>query len=84
VRSRPPTTDTYSLPQGQDEFFFSLPYEKMDFCLYAKNHQVTARDVAPIVGISEEEVERIFKDIDVKRASTQYLHAGPQLIQGLP
>jgi NAD+ synthase len=84
VRSRPPTTDTYSLPQGQDEFFFSLPYEKMDFCLYAKNHQVTARDVAPFVGISEEEVERIFKDIDVKRASTQYLHAEPQLIQGLP
>src|SRR5947207_2718078 len=27
VRSRPPTTDTYSLPQGQDEFYFSLPYQ---------------------------------------------------------
>src|SRR5690606_26944294 len=24
VRSRPPTTDTFSIPQGQDEFYFSL------------------------------------------------------------
>jgi NAD+ synthase len=34
IRQRPPTTDTYSLPQGQDEFYFSLPYESMDLCLF--------------------------------------------------
>ena len=27
IQNRRPTTDTYSLPQGQDEFYFSLPYE---------------------------------------------------------
>src|SRR6185312_7514372 len=26
IRSRPPTTDTYSMPQSQEEFYFSLPY----------------------------------------------------------
>ena len=30
IRARPPTTDTYSLPQRQDEFYFSLPHDKMD------------------------------------------------------
>jgi len=30
IRKRTPTTDTYSLPQTQEEFFFSLPYDKMD------------------------------------------------------
>jgi NAD+ synthetase len=25
-----PTTDTYTLPQGQDEFYFALPYAQMD------------------------------------------------------
>ena len=35
---RQPTTDTYSLQQGQDEFYFSLPYSEMDLCLYGKNN----------------------------------------------
>src|SRR6202790_727473 len=30
IRSRPPTTDTYSLPQSQEEFFFALPLRTMD------------------------------------------------------
>src|SRR5256885_9354468 len=41
-----PTTDTYSLEQGQDEFFFALPYEKMDVALWALNHGVTADELA--------------------------------------
>ena len=35
IRARPPTTDTYSLPQTQEEFYFALPYDQMDLCLYA-------------------------------------------------
>src|SRR5258706_4884911 len=35
ICTRPPTTDTYSLPQSQEEFYFSLPYTGMDACLYA-------------------------------------------------
>ena len=52
VRQRPPTTDTYSLQQGQDEFYFSLPYEKLDLCLYAKNHAIPPAVVAPLVGLA--------------------------------
>ncbi|SHH84179.1 NAD(+) synthase [Desulfofustis glycolicus] len=80
IRRRPPTTDTYSLPQGQDEFYFSLAHDKMDICLYAKNHDIPAADVAREIGLSEEQVERVFKDIDTKRSTTSYLHMSPQLI----
>ena len=80
IRQRPPTTDTYSLQQGQDEFYFSLPHEKMDLCLYAKNHAIPAAIVAPLVGLSAEQVERVFKDIGMKRSSTRYLHLKPQLV----
>jgi NAD+ synthase len=80
IRSRPPTTDTYSLEQGQDEFYFSLPYEKLDLCLYGKNHGVSPDAVGPLIGLSREEVERVYNDIDQKRASTRYLHLQPQLI----
>ena len=44
IRSRPPTTDTYSLAQSQEEFYFSLPYDKMDLCLWARNHDVSPAD----------------------------------------
>jgi NAD+ synthase len=81
IRRRPPTTDTYSLPQGQDEFYFALPYGKMDLCLYARNNGIGAETVAPLVGLSVEQVARVYADIDVKRSSTHYLHSGPQLIE---
>jgi NAD+ synthase len=46
IRSRPPTTDTYSLPQSQEEFYFSLPYALMDLCLFGKNNGVPVEDIA--------------------------------------
>ena len=39
IRCRPATTDTYSLEQTQEEFYFSLPLEKMDLCPLWKESQ---------------------------------------------
>ena len=80
IRTRPPTTDTYSLPQTQEEFYFSLPYDKMDLCLYARNNGIDAADVAQALGLNEQQVERVFRDIDSKRRATRYLHLKPQLV----
>ena len=77
IRSRPPTTDTYSMPQSQEEFYFSLPYALMDLCLFARNNHVPAEQVAPSIGLDADQVERVFRDIDHKRASTEYLHLRP-------
>jgi NAD+ synthase len=80
IRRRPPTTDTYSLAQGQDEFYFSLPYDKMDLCLYAKNNGLPISEVAQATGLTSEQVERVFGDIDTKRSTTRYLHLAPILV----
>jgi NAD+ synthase len=77
VRRRPPTTDTYSLPQTQEEFYFALPYPQMDLCLYGREHSVPAAEVAPVVGLTAEQVERVYADIDAKRRAARYLHAPP-------
>ncbi len=84
IRERAPTTDTYSLPQGQDEFYFSLPYDKMDLCLYSKNRGYSAEKTAPAVGLTVEQTERVFKDIDIKRSTTRYLHLSPLLVKEVP
>jgi NAD+ synthase len=80
IRLRPPTTDTYSLPQTQEEFYFSLPYDKMDLCLYARNNGIEAADIGPALGLTEQQVERVFRDIDAKRRASRYLHLPPQLV----
>ena len=79
VRRRPPTTDTYSLPQTQEEFYFALPYDKMDLCLYGLDHEVPAHEVARATGLGEEQVALVWKDIQAKRKAARYLHLPPQL-----
>jgi NAD+ synthase len=80
IRTRPPTTDTYALPQTQEEFYFSLPYDRMDLCLYARSNDVPAAEVAAALGLTEEQVDRVYRDIDAKRRASRYLHLAPQLV----
>ncbi len=81
IQQRPPTTDTYSMPQSQEEFYFSLPYDKMDLCLYGKNHNVPPKDVGEAVGLTPEQVKRVYLDIENKRNTTRYQHMPPVLIE---
>ncbi len=83
VRSRPPTTDTYSLAQGQDEFYFAVPYAQMDLCLYGKDHGVDPAEVARATGLSSEQVTWVYDDIAKKRATTRYLHERPLLVEAV-
>ena len=79
-----PTTDTYSLQQGQDEFYFALPYDRMDVALWAHNHGVPAATLAARLGMSEAQAAFVYRDIEAKRAATRYLHAAPALAGPVP
>jgi NAD+ synthase len=76
-----PTTDTYSLPQGQDEFYYALPYEKMDYSLWAYNHNIPASELAAFLEIDEALAKYVYNDIKVKRETTRYLHASAVLVE---
>jgi NAD+ synthase len=80
IRTRPPTTDTYSLPQSQEEFYFSLPYDKLDLCLYAYNEGFAPEAVSSVAGLDPEVVATVYKDIEHKRRAAAYLHAPPLLV----
>jgi NAD+ synthase len=84
VCTRPPTTDTFSMDQTQEEFYFALPYDKMDLGLYAHDHGVTAEEAAPALGITPEQVARVFRDIEAKRRTTKYLHMPPLVGHEVP
>ncbi len=83
IRRRPPTTDTYSMPQSQEEFYFSLPYDKMDLVLYGKNNGYSAAEIGPSVGLKPQQIERVFRDIEAKRKVAAYLHAPAALVSDI-
>jgi NAD+ synthase len=83
IRQRPSTTDTYSLEQSQEEFYFSIPLAKMDLCLYGKEHAIPASALAPVVELTAEQVARVYDMIEVKRKTTRYLHLAPVLVPTL-
>jgi NAD+ synthase len=87
ILRRPPTTDTYSLEQTQEEFYFALPYDRMDLCLYGRDHGISPDELGPLAGLLPAQVERVYRDIDAKRRATRYLHERPLLVsdrQGEP
>ena len=77
ILSRPPTTDTYSAPTTQQEFFFRLPFETMDLLWYAQEQGVPISEVANVMGLSEIQVQRAFKDFTRKSRTTEYLRLPP-------
>jgi len=84
IRSRPPTTDTYSLPQTQEEFYFTLPAATLDLVLFAHNLGRDPASVAAELGRTPDEAARALRDIDQKRATTRYLHLPPLLVEPVP
>ena len=79
-----PTTDTYSLQQGQDEFYFALPYDRMDVALWAHNHSNSPEDLAEALAIDAEHAAYIYSDIENKRKATHYMHAAAVLVTDVP
>jgi NAD+ synthase len=83
IRSRVPTTDTYSLPQTQEEFYFALPAATLDLVLYAHNLGRDPDLVSAELGCTPDQAGRALRDIEQKRAATRYLHMPPLLVDAV-
>lgn len=77
IIERVPTTDTYSAAQTQEEFFYQMPFESMDLMWYAWENKYDPKEVAEVMGMSKEEVLRIFKNLERKQKTTSYLRRAP-------
>jgi NAD+ synthase len=78
IVGRPPTTDTFSLPQSQEEFYFTLPLRDMDMCLWAWHHGIDPEEVAPTIGATPQQIARVYRDIEAKIRVSRYLHHRPK------
>lgn len=81
IRERTPTSDTYSAPCDQEEFFFRLPFETMDVLWFSQEHQLPVAEVAKATGLVEAQVQRAFADFTRKHRTTEYLRMPPVSIE---
>ncbi len=77
IIERPPSSDTYSADQTQEEFFFSLPFETLDLLLWAWEHEVPEEEVAPVLNLTVEQVRRAYRDLMTKHRTTDHMRHMP-------
>jgi NAD+ synthase len=80
IATRAPTTETFSMPQTQEEFYFGHPYERMDLLLWGRDNGVEPTSLAARVGMDPDDVEIAYREIDRRRVATEYLHAPPIVV----
>jgi NAD+ synthase len=80
ILGRVPTTDTYSAPVTQEEFYFRLPFEEMDLLLYAWHQDIPLPEVCAVMELTEEQVQRIYRDFAQKAKMAQYLSCAPLMM----
>jgi NAD+ synthase len=70
IRRQTPSTDTYSLPQTQEEFYYALPYDVLDLALCAHGQGVAPAEAAPALAMSAGQVQRVYQDIERKQRTS--------------
>jgi len=81
IIARTPSPDTFSLPVSDQEFFFRIPFERLDHLLYAWEHHVSVEEAAAVLGLREDAVKRAFQDFTAKHRATAHLRAMPKDLQ---
>jgi NAD+ synthase len=80
ILRRAPCPDTYSAPVTDEEWFFRMPFETLDLLLYAWENRVDLPDVCGVMGLTEDQVKRAFRDFSSKYHTTEHLrHFPPSL-----
>ncbi|CAO3431623.1 NAD(+) synthase [Azospirillum doebereinerae] len=81
IQGQSPSTDTYTLPQSQEEFYYALPYDQLDLALCAYGRGASEDEAAAALGIPVEQVRRVYKDITSKRRTSARILRHAALVQ---
>jgi NAD+ synthase len=77
---RPPCADTFSGAASDEEFFFRLPYNRLDPLLWAWERKLTSAEAGEILGLSEDQVKRVFNDFAAKYRAAKHLLMMPPTV----
>ena len=67
-----------------DRKLVPVPYQTLDLCLYGLNAGLDPGALTSATGLSRDDVERVYRDIEAKRRATAPLHLAPILVEPVP
>lgn len=77
IIERAPSPDTFSLELTDEEFYFRMPYDKLDLLLYAWENNISITEVCEVMNLTVEQVKRSFRDFAAKHKATKNLRISP-------
>lgn len=80
IATRAPTTETFSMPQTQEEFYFGHPYDRMDLLVWGHDSGAEPDALSAQVGLESKSVEIAYAEIERRRVATEYLHASAVVV----
>jgi NAD+ synthase len=80
ILNRSPSPDTFSFVVSDEEFYFRIPYEKLDLLLYAWENNILISKVCEVMDLKEEQVKRAFRDFKAKYDATKHLRQLPPTV----
>ena len=81
ILNRTPSPDTFSLPVSDQEFYFRIPFDKLDFLLFAWENQVSSDETAKVLELPEDTIDRVFRDFSAKNRTTAHLREMPHALE---
>jgi len=80
IIDRVPSPDTFSFQVSDEEFYFRIPYDKLDLLLYAWENNSVVSEVCEAMDLKEEQVKRAFRDFTSKYDATKHLRQLPPML----
>ncbi len=85
IVNRTPSPDTFSYEVSDKDFYFCIPYDDLDLLLYAWENRIDRKAIEQVLGLSEDQIRRVFSDLERKYRATEHLRSlPPQLLGGGP
>lgn len=81
IIERQPTPDTYSAEVSDEEFYFRIPYQKLDLLLYGWVNNIPKNQICEAMQLAPEQVDRVFKDFQNKYNTTQHMRELPPTLK---
>jgi NAD+ synthase len=81
IIDRAPCPDTFSAPVTDEEWYFRMSFKQLDFLLYAWENKVSISEVCAVMDLTEEQVNRAFRDFSSKYNATKHLQQLPAVLE---
>jgi len=83
IIQREPSPDTYSLEVSDTEFFYCIPFDKLDLLLYAHENQIEMSIIKDELKLDESQIKRAFFDFERKSKMTEHFRCLPSFPSNL-